>query len=336
MVTVLIPFYNEELILKKNIQTLIDYVETKKHPYDFELLFVDDGSTDASTNIVKQFSLKYPYVRLVSHYKNLGLGHALQTGFVNSTGDYVIVLDADLSYNLDHIQEMLNKLIESGASIVIASPYMKGGKVSNIPWIRYKLSKWANRFLSYLSNSPVKTLTGMVRGYEGKFIRSLSLRSPGSDINPEIIYKATILHKKIEEIPAHLCWLGEDTEKRSKLKIFKHTAKTILMGFLTKPFLFFIFPGLVVSLLAIYANIWMLIHIFEQYRLLNDFSGFSRLTEAFKDAYNLQPHTFLISFLSLMLATQLITRGLHSLQSKYYFEELFTLGTKILQKRDKK
>jgi hypothetical protein len=206
---------------------------------------------------------------------------------------------------------------------------MEEGKVSNIPWLRYTLSKWANRFLSYLSNCPVKTLTGMVRGYDGPFIRNLSLRSSGSEINPEILYKAAILDKKIEEIPAHLCWLGKETKSRSKLKIFRHTSNTILSGFLIKPFLFFIFPGLFVLLFALYTNFWMVIHYFEEYAKIQD------LTEAFKVAYNLYPHTFIISFLSLMLSIQLISTGLHSLQSKYYFEELFSLGTKILQRRNK-
>ncbi len=335
-VTIIVPFYNEEMILEDTIKTLVDYVQTQNQKYDFDILFVDDGSRDESTKIVTEFKKVHPFIHLVSHSKNLGLGNALQTGFTNSTGDYVIVLDADLSYSPNHIGELLEKLITTKTNVVVASPYMKGGKVSNIPWIRYKLSKWANIFLSFLSNSPVKTLTGMVRGYDGIFIRNLSLRSSGSEINPEIIYKASILHQKIEEIPAHLCWLGDDTEKRSKLKIFRHTSNTILVGFLTKPFLFFIFPGLLVLILAIYSNVWMFIHIHEEYAKLQGFSFLSGITEAFKIAYNIQPHTFLISFLSSMLSIQLISTGLQSLQAKYYFEELFSLGTKILQKREKK
>ena len=80
----------------------------------------------------------------------------------------------------------------------------------------------------------------------------------------------------------------------------------------------------------------MIIHIFEEYGHLTTLYGTDRLTEAFKVAYNLQPHTFLISFLSTMLAVQLISTGLHSLQSKLYFEELFSLGTEILKRREKK
>ena len=80
---------------------------------------------------------------------------------------------------------MLDRIVKTQAQVVIASPYMRGGSISNVPWLRKSLSIWANRFLSYLSHSPVKTLTGMVRGYDGDFIRSLSLRSSGSAINPD-------------------------------------------------------------------------------------------------------------------------------------------------------
>lgn len=335
-VSLVIPFFNEESIIAESTQTLIGATEAESNNYDFEIVMINDGSNDKSAEIVETFALKYPSIRLISHHKNLGLGKALQTGFCHSKGDYVIVLDADLSYSPEHILVILNKLIETDANIVVASPYMKGGKVTNVPWMRYKLSKWANRFLSYLSGCPVKTLTGMVRGYKGAFIRSLSLQSSGADINPEIIYKEAIVDNKIEEIPAHLCWDGDHTHTRSKLKILSHTAKIILVGFLIKPFLFFIFPGIVVSIFAFYTILWMLIHFFREYAQTHGPSFMNNLTDAFRLAYNGHSHTFIIAFLSTMLGVQLISTGLQSLQSKYYFEELFSLQTKACRCQKKK
>lgn len=328
LVTLIIPFFNEAAILSETIQTLVKTTEDENSRYNFEILLVNDGSTDNSAEIAETFSKKYPFIKVFSHHKNLGLGRALQTGFSHSQGDYVIVLDADLSYSPDHINDLLTKLIETDANIVVASPYAEGGKVSNVPWHRYQLSKWANRFLAYLSGCPVKTLTGMVRGYKGNFIRSLSLQSEGAEINPEIIYKEAIIDNKIEEIPAHLCWLGHHTRSRSKLKIMSHTSEIILMGFFIKPFLFFIFPGLIVSIFAIYTSVWMLIHFFRQYALMSGPSFIDNLTDAFRLAYDGHPHTFIIAFLSTMLAVQLISTGLQSLQSRYYFEELFALQSK--------
>ena len=178
-------------------------------------------------------------------------------------------------------------------------------------------------------------MTGMVRIYDGKFIRSLSLRSPGSEIMPEILYKAVILDAPIEEIPAKLAWINDDTKGRSKMNIFSHTLATLLMGFLIRPFLFFILPGLFVLLFSAYTNFWMVIHVYNEYAPLDNLEWFTRLNTAFRNAYYLHTHTFIYGMLSLMLAIQLIAIGFQSLQAKYYFEELFVLGTKLFRNRKK-
>lgn len=251
LVTILVPFLNEESILEETIRILLRTIEVHSTYYDFEILLVNDGSTDKSLDIAAILAEKHPNIVLVSHETNQGLGRALRTGFGRSKGDYVVVLDADLSYSPEHIEDILTRLVETEANVVVASPYMEGGKISNVPWYRFQLSKWANRFLSYLSGCPVKTLTGMVRGYDGDFIRTLSLQSSGSEINPEILYKESIIDNKIEEIPAHLSWIPHSTKSRSKVKIMSHTFKIFMMGFLIKPFLFFIFPGLIVAAFAL-------------------------------------------------------------------------------------
>ena len=64
-------------------------------------------------------------IRVIHHPVNLNLGHALQTGFRHSKGDVIVVMDVDLSYSVEHIETMVDKLVETCADIVIASPYMK-------------------------------------------------------------------------------------------------------------------------------------------------------------------------------------------------------------------
>ena len=97
------------------------------------------------------------------------------------------------------------------AEIVLASPYMAGGRASSVPWIRKMLSRWGNRFLALTARGVnpagnISTLTGMVRAYDARFVRSLNLKSTGMEINTEIIYKGMILNARIEEVPAHLDW----------------------------------------------------------------------------------------------------------------------------------
>ena len=79
---------------------------------------------------------------------NLGLGQALRTAFNSCRGAYVVTFDVDLSYAPEHIASLLAHIRSTGAGIVLASPYMPGGTVANVPRGRLLASRWANRLLS--------------------------------------------------------------------------------------------------------------------------------------------------------------------------------------------
>jgi hypothetical protein len=210
---------------------------------------------------------------------------------------------------------------------------MNGGRVSNVPWLRKTLSVWANRFLSRVANGNLTTLTGMVRVYDGEFLRSLNLRSTGMEINPEIIYKAGLLEARIEEVPAHLNWREERTsasKRRSSMKVLRHTMATIVSGFIFRPFLLFTLPGLMILLFSLWVNLWMVIHWAAQLKNFPQDTWFlDRASDAMAAAYQQYPHTVTVGLLSLILAIQLIGLGVLSFQSKHYFEEVFHLGTNL-------
>jgi len=194
-------------------------------------------------------------------------------------------------------------------------------------------SLWANRFLAATATGSLSTLTGMVRVYDAKFVRTLDLRSTGMEINPEVIYKAMLLRARIEEVPAHLDWEIQNAagpRRKSSMKMFRHTVSVLLSGFLFKPFMFFIIPGLVLLLFSVYVNTWMLIHFFQAYAKFPQFTWFfTRASAAVATAYHEAPHTFFIGLMSLTVAIQFISLGILALQSKRYFEEIFHLGTTI-------
>ena len=126
------------------------------------------------------------------------------------------MFDSDLSYSVDHIGRMLEAIEREHARIVVASPYMKGGRTSAIPWRREVMSKGVNRLLAATSHGDIHTVTGMVRCYDGPFIRSLDLKSMGPEINTEILYKAEIMRARIVEIPAHLDWTDQEERMRTR------------------------------------------------------------------------------------------------------------------------
>jgi hypothetical protein len=113
------------------------------------------------------------------------------------------------------------------------------------------------------------------------------------------------------------------------MKILSHTWVIIIFGFLFRPVMFFVIPGLILFLMSCYANIWVLIHVFHHYYHLAQTVPFPDPTDAIRDAFYQSPHTFIIGGMTLMLAIQLISLGILSLQNKMYFEEIFYLITSI-------
>jgi len=333
LVSILLPAFNEAMIIEENLTRLCRHMESLETQYRWEIIVVNDGSRDETGALAEQFSKSNSNIHVLHHVKNYGLGQALKSGFNQCRGDYIVVLDLDLSYSPDHIEKLLARIRQTRAKVVVTSPYTKGGLVSNVPWLRRTLSVWANRFLSQAANCNVSTLTGMVRVYDGRFIKSLDLKSVGMEVNPEIIYKGLLLKARIEEIPAHLDWKLQQTvgpRRKSSMKVMRHIFSTLLSGFLFKPVMCFILPGLGLLLFAIYVNAWILLHFLREYRALSQYDWFfDRASVAVAQAYQAFPHTFIVGGLSLTLAIQLISLGILSLQSKQYFEEIFHLGSSI-------
>jgi hypothetical protein len=223
----------------------------------------------------------------------------------------------------------------TGAKIVVVSPHARGGKISNVPWLRRNLSWWANRFLSRTARGNLSTLTSMVRAYDGRFLRTLNLKSMGMEVNAEIIYKAMLLRARIEEIPAHLDWWFQ-TEKegarlrQSSMRLFRHTNATLLAGFLFRPVLFFLLPGLITLVFALFCDAWIVVHFLENFPATpSDAMLLDRASLAVAMAYQKFPHTFVVGGLASMLSIQLISLGILALQSKAYFEELFHFVTTV-------
>jgi glycosyltransferase involved in cell wall biosynthesis len=333
LVSVVVPAYNEAAIVEANLAALCRYLESLEDEYRWEVVVINDGSSDNTGRLVEAFASTRPNIRVLHHTINFGLGQALKFAFSKCRGDYIVTMDADLSYSPDHIRALLTKIRETRAKIVVASPYTKGGRISHVPWLRRLLSAWANRFLSATATGSLSTLTGMVRVYDARFVRTLNLRAMGMEINPEVIYKALLLRARIEEVPAHLDWQLQNAagpRRKSSTKVLRHTVSVLLAGFLFKPFMFFIIPGLLLLLFSLYVNAWMLHHFFVQYQNFPQVTWFlSRASAAVHAAYQQAPHTFFVGLMSLTLAIQFISLGILALQSKRYFEEIFHLGTTI-------
>lgn len=329
--SIILPCYNEEAILATNVESIIKYLSNTSK-YQYEIIIVNDGSKDNTGKIANDLEKKHAQIRVIHHPTNLNLGRALQTGFQNSRNDILVVLDIDLSYSVDHIELLVDKLIETSADLVVASPYMKEGKVTAVPFTRKIMSKWVNVFMRVFATSDLHTFTGMVRAYKREFIQNLDLKTVDYEINPEIIYKGIILRAKMIEIPAHLDWteqLKHKATRQSSLKIVKGFFSGLMSTFIFRPYFFFLGIGAILMILSLYELVWLLydtLYDLNQTYLSGVGASFSL---SLAKQFSKNPQSFLVGGITFVSAIQFLSLGFLSLQSKRYFEEIYHLGTAI-------
>lgn len=329
-ISIIVPCYNEEAILSVSLNTIITFLESKSHKYRWEIVIVNDGSKDKTGKIADDFANQRNEIRVIHHPVNLNLGRALQTGFRHSKGEIIVVLDVDLSYSVEYVGEMVDKLVETCADMVVASPYMKGGKVTGVPFMRKIMSLWVNKFMRIAAQDKYYTYTSMVRAYRSSFVHTLNLKTKDYEISPEIMYKAMILRAHIVELPAHLDWTEQNKYKgkrTSSIRVLRGFFSGIMSAFIFRPYIFFLVIGTFLMVLSMYELVWLL------FDTLSDLKKFTEMENPFSMSLALQfqknPQSFMVGGITFLAAIQFLALGFLSLQSKRYFEELFHLGTSL-------
>jgi glycosyltransferase involved in cell wall biosynthesis len=332
LISVVTPAFNEEALISANLATLCAHLDTLSGRYRWELIVVNDGSRDRTGPLADAFAATRENVRVVHHPVNLNLGQGIRTGFAHARGEYIVVLDMDLSYAPDHVERLVDTLEATKADIAVASPYMPGGRCTAVPTMRLFLSKRANRFLAFFCHHvDLHTITGMVRAYRRDFVTRLSLKSNDIEINTEIVYKAMLLRGRIVEIPAHLDWSGivdRIASRPSSFKIAKGILTYALSGFYFRPFVFFFLPGLLGLLLSTYLAGWLVYHIATAYAAVPAGAFIDdQLSNAIGKVFHDRPHAFFTFGIALLTSVQFLMFGGLSFQQKRYFEDLFFVSS---------
>ena len=203
-VSVICPMYNEAAGIEANLGRLL---EALGHlPHTWELIVVNDGSTDHSAALVTGMAQKEPRLQQFGYPRNRGRGYALRTGFKLARGRYIVTTESDLSWGPHIVADLLAGLAEQDCDMVVASPHGRGGRLENVPAHRIFLSRFGNRILRLASESRITMLSGMTRAYRRPVIDALFLESDGKEVHLEIISQAEALGFRIGEVPAVLSW----------------------------------------------------------------------------------------------------------------------------------
>lgn len=334
-ISLIITVYNEEGIIQDTINKVISYMDGLSG-YEYELILINDGSTDNTGKIIAGALTRHRgKIIQIDHPYNMGRGQGMRAGFEKATGEYIITLDADLSYSPGHIEKLITALISQNADIVCASPYMKGGFVDNVPAGRLLYSKLGNWFLSLVHPVKLSTYTSIVRGYKREALQRLELSSRGKEIHIEILDKAYYLGLSICEIPASLIWhkghkRGRAAERRPKFKLFQIIYSHIILAIFARPGIIFAFPGITLFSIGAYLTalfvyiFFKLLFSFHQHYTLN-----TALTMASKEFYSQYQYSFIFASFCLILGIQFFIMYFLAIQNKKYFEENFRMLSRI-------
>lgn len=244
-VSVIIPMYNEEENVNSTVCRVAGVLASLR---DWEILTVDDGSSDGTGELLRELAARESRIRVLSHAANMGRGRALRTGFAHAEKDIVVTLDADLSYDPELVPKLAAELESGELDIVVGSPYMKGGAVRGVPLGRLLLSRLGNKILAFALPGKLHTVTGILRAYRKKVIESLELESNDKEIHLEILSKALALGHSVKEVPALL--QGRKRGK-SKLKLRRTVLSHLMFSFYEKPAMLFGGIGLMMSLAGV-------------------------------------------------------------------------------------
>ena len=165
-ISILVPCYNEEQVLPLFIQAITPLMENKQ--YEWELLLVDDGSTDATLSIMHQAHLREDRISYIELSRNFGKENALMAGLDYVSGDAVVIMDADLQHPVSAIPELLQKW-EKGYDDVYAHRLSRGKE----SWIRKFLTKRYYALLQASSETNVYPNVGDFRLLDRTCINAL-------------------------------------------------------------------------------------------------------------------------------------------------------------------
>ncbi len=221
--SVIMPCYNEKATIEKIIDEVLDVSLgiTKK-----EIIIVDDGSKDGTRDILKKLAKNHSEVSLIFQEFNQGKGAALKRGILESTGDVVIIQDADLEYDPQEYTRLLYPIERGHADVVYGSRFI-GGQPHRIIYYRNQV---ANKFLTMLSNIFTGlNLTDMETCYKmfrGDLVRDLAkdLKAQRFGFEPEITARVAKSKARVYEIG--ISYYGRSKEEGKKIG-FKDGIKAI-------------------------------------------------------------------------------------------------------------
>ena len=214
-ISIIIPVFNEEFTVLKVLKKI---EEVKKSiSEDFEIIVINDGSTDNTVKMLRE-NEKF-YSKLINVNINRGKGNAINEGFKNSTGDIIIIQDADLEYNPEEYQKLLLPFLKFNADVVFGSRF-KSSEVNRVLFFWHSL---ANKLITLISNFfSDLNLTDVETGYKvfkKDIIKEINIEEKRFGFEIEITHKIANLKPKPKIFEVGISYNGRTYAEGKKIGI---------------------------------------------------------------------------------------------------------------------
>lgn len=202
-ISFVIPFHNEQENVPIMLKRVIDYARCQN--WNFEIIAIDDRSTDNTKKLLQTFQKKFLFVKPIyrkadGEEKGNTMGKALIEGTKLASGEIIIWTMGDLTDKVETYKEIIKKM-EEGYDLVFGSRYIPGGSRGNLDKLKAFLSSSGTRLARFMFGIPVNDITNAFRGFRKKMFDHLILTSSGFSISPEFAVKAHLARYKLSEVP---------------------------------------------------------------------------------------------------------------------------------------
>lgn len=172
---------------------------------EFELVFVDDGSSDGSFSDMEKFARFGRNVLLIRHERNAGMGAAIKTGIRASHGSQIITMDADLTFRAEDIRILLDAFEKHpDVDCISGSPYLGPGLLDEVQPVRRLMSKGVNLLYRMMLGWEITSVSPIFRLYKKDVFDRITLQSNNFEINAEILSKMIFSGLLVLEVPVAL------------------------------------------------------------------------------------------------------------------------------------
>ncbi|MFQ5800743.1 MAG: glycosyltransferase [Candidatus Hydrothermarchaeales archaeon] len=198
MLAVVVPCYNEEEV----IEELVSEFQSVRERLEFDLIFVNDGSTDETGERIRESLRRCDWIRIVTHESNQGIAKSLKDGFFYALKEgyaHIAHMDSDLTHPPSLLPKMMEEITD--ADLVIAGRYVPGGGMKGVPGWRVMISRGGNWLFRLFLRIKTRDATSGYRLAKREVFENLPLESDSFGIQLEITVKAERAGFRIREVP---------------------------------------------------------------------------------------------------------------------------------------